>query len=452
MTAVLMLIIIPAAACSSTADLILSSTSTVADSAVTTTTMAPLPPTTSSTTPPPPEDPETGDIDAVARAAIIDVPGYTSVSGSNDQTTDLLASLNPWFPSQITAGVAAALRQDEAGNHIAVFSAIPLSGIRGYPWIAYLYGTWIDETIVVPRSSAEIVEVHPVTGGTFYLWGEGDGVMIATSSASEAAVAYLEARASVDTPNRVWSTGDCIFLPQDQLDYYGNAPWAPVALDIVVPCTGPHNGEVLLSEQVGVELDDFDAARIAYDRSYACDKAYNTTFGRSQGEYLPSLIMYMPDREEWKRGDRYIACVVVLPEIDGSERTVTGPFAAEPDLDLVRTTGDCTSSYTTLVVSCDTRHLYQYVGSLEYDGSTFPDLSGSAFDDVCASLPVTFNDGDNPVAEVSVVGLDLGPYQFEQGDRTVHCYALASVAGEPVEVVGSFLDTWFIPGRGGSLA
>ncbi len=439
----LTLIIVSAAACTSTADRITSSTTTTD-----TPTSVVVPSTTTMPAPsipaPPLTDPPTGDIDDVALAAIIDVPGYSPVTEPTEEDIELTDSLGAWFPSEITAGIAVALRTDDAGNRIAVFSAIPLSGIRGYPWIADLYGIWVDENLAAAQSATDIIEVHPPTGETFYFWGEGDGVMMTTSNASESAAAYLEARALIDKPNQVWDTGDCIFLPQNQLDYYGNAPWAPVALDIVVPCSGPHNGEILLSEQVGTSLDEFDADQIAYDRSYVCDKAYSETYNRPQGEYLPALITYMPDADEWDRGDRYLACLVVLPTANGSERLVAGPFAEQEDLELDLASGDCTSSHAKLAISCSAGHLYQYVGTVEYNGETFPDLFGSAFDDACASLAVELTDGDDAGAEAFIVGLEMGPYQFELGYRTVNCYAVAIVDGERVEVTGSFLGEWSV--------
>lgn len=437
------LIIISTAACTSTADRINRSTpSTDTSTSVTTssTTTVSITPTTEA----PPTKPTTGDIDEVALAAIIDVPGYSPVFEPNEEDIELADSISAWFPSEITAGIAVALRVDASGNRIAVFSAIPLSGIRGYPWIADLYGVWVDENLAIPESATDIVEVHPPTGGTFYFWGEGDGVMITTSNSSQAAAAYLEARALIDMPNQVWNSGDCIFLPQDQSDYYGNAPWAPIALDIVVPCSGPHNGEILFSAQVGTSLEEFDADQIAYERAYVCDKAYADTFDRPQGEYLPALITYMPDMDEWERGDRYLACLVVLPTANGSERLVAGPFAAQPDLNVVLTSGDCTSSHAKLAISCNARHHFQYLGSVEYEGSSFPDISGSAFDDACASLPIELTDGDDPEAEALIVGLNMGPYQFELGYRTVNCYGVAIVDGEQVEVTGSFLDRWSV--------
>jgi hypothetical protein len=438
------LLVVAATACTPAADKLTSTAPTTEPTASTTTSSTTVPGTTTSIPPPespPTEPPQTGDPDLVAFNALRNIDGYTTVFGPSEQDIELAELIDKWIPEVLVNGLALDIVANEDAEHVIVVSISPLTGLRGYPWIAALFGLFADEDAANPETATEVVEVNATTGGTFFLWGEGDGLMITTAEDPAAASRYIEAFAATDERNAVWSAGDCLYLPQDEPDFYGNAPWAPFPLDLVVPCSGPHNAEVLESMVAGTDLTTFDGPQIAFDRSYVCDKAYASEFGNNpQGEYLPSLITYMPDSDEWDRGDRYLACVVYIGDVGGAERLFIGPMRDLPDLEWSIDPGSCTEDSGKLKIACAASHRYQFLGSIEYSEDSY-DPSSTELDEACEELDHAFTEGPNGV-EVIVVGFDPGPYQFELGHRTVNCYAAAYEDFGAVEVTGSFFDTW----------
>ncbi|MEZ5176332.1 MAG: septum formation family protein [Acidimicrobiia bacterium] len=441
-TAGLLTLAISVTGCTSISDSI---TSTVAPPAVTTS----LPPDETPTNPDdgtttdPIAPPEVGDPDVVAFDAIILLRGYEQVFEPTGIDAGLLDLIEAWLPLELTDGIAVTSFTDTDGERIAVVSIIPLSGLRGFPFLAGLFALWADEDTPDPESATAIVEVEAASGGVFYLWSEGDGLLITTATSDTAAREYLEARAELDAPNQVWETGHCIYLPQDQLDVYGNAPWAPFPQDIVVPCNGPHNGEVLHSEYLGTDLQAYDIDQITYQRSYACDRAYTETFGGAQADLRVSLVGYMPDADEWERGDRYIACLAIIPGPNDTERLVTGPFSGLTDLAWSIQPGACATD-PRVVVRCDAAHGYQYLGSVEFAGDGYPVGDDTQFDEACADLGEALVPSGDPSVEVLATGFGMGPFQFELGNRTVTCWAIAVSGDTHLDVTGSFLDAWSV--------
>jgi len=431
------------ASCSPQADSDPSTTTTVQSSTTTTTTATdsttkpPTPPTTVQTLPPP----TVGDPNDVALDAFLAVEGFEQIFDPTESDFQLADLADKWIPTEISNGLAAAIVENDTGTRVAVFSVIPLTGLRGHPWLADIYALWADEDAIEPTDPTAITEVTATTGGTFFLWGEGDGVIVTTSADPVAARSYLERRAELDTPNAVWSAGDCVYLPQDEPDVYGNAPWAPFPLDLAVPCSGPHNAEVLLAEFTGTDLAVYDGAQIAYDRSFLCDKAYADTFDRPQGEYLPSMITYMPDADEWERGDRYLACLVRISDVGGSDLLFEGSMADLPNLAVTLEPGMCTDDSGKRALNCGAAHRYQFVGAATFDGDSYSVL-GQDLDETCERFGAETVAGSGTTAEVLITGFDPGPYQFELGYRTVNCYALAVSDFAVLDVTGSFFEKW----------
>ena len=404
----------------------------------TTTTAAP---TTTSTVPrlAPPEIENPND---VARRAFRPIDGYTNVFGASERDLALADLFDKWIPDVVAKGFALAIVENESLDHVVVASISPLTGLRGYPWIADLFALFANEDGDEPQSAIDVVEVEAETGGTFFLWGDGDGVIIATADDPAVARTYLELYAETDTPNAVWSRGDCLYLPQDEPDFYGNTPWAPFPMDMVVPCSGPHNAEVIEAEYEALTLPRFDGSQIAFDRAYLCDEAYSREFdGMPQGEYLPSLITYMPDADEWDRGDRYLACVVYIGDVGGSDLLFTGKMKELPDLAWSLDDRSCTEDSGKLEISCSAAHRFQFLGSVIYDGEEYS-VDSDDLDLACESLAGGYSEPPDPEIEVVTVGFDLGPFQFEQGYRTVNCYAVAADEFSFVDVTGSFFGDW----------
>jgi hypothetical protein len=417
----------------------------------TTTTLAPTT-TTTMTTPPPLEPPRTGDTSDVAADAFRFPPEYSVVLNPTEADIDLVGTFDEWVPLAIVDGITVAIFTDEDDNRIVVLSIIPLSGLRANPWISYHFATAADENIEVPDVANDVLEVESLNGGIFYLWSEGDGVMITASDNNDAARRYLETRKDLDEPNPVWTTGDCLYLPQGQLDVVSRMPYAPFSLDIVAPCSGPHNAEVLLAEFTGTDLDEFDGMEIAYLRSYRCDEAYAQEFDQSQDEYLPAMITYMPDIDEFARGDRYIACVVLLNAVGDAEVLFEGPMADLPDLERSLEVGVCIPSASKLEINCNASHQSQFLGSVTVDFETYPSFDSSDFDDACAEFDTDLVEGTGTDAEAIVFATWIQPYQFELGARTTNCFAAAVIDDFFVDVAGSFFDQWSEVGQGAEAA
>ena len=243
----------------------------------------------------------------------------------------------------------------------------------------------------------------------------------------------------------MWEPSICLYVdPATE-----TLPYAPFPPDISVPCSGPHNTEVLISEQIGTGLTEFDADAIEYDRNYQCDKAYDEVFG-AQTDHTPTLVTYMPDSDEWDRGDRYLSCVVQIETIDGP-LLFEGAMANRTDLAWDPIPGDCLDrSFAPETVNCGSPHGYQYLGNATVAFDEWPADGTSAFQPACDDLLNEFlRPGETPV---DVFATELYAYRFEQGDRSVRCMAFATDGGLLMDVAGSFGDVWRVIGSGGIAA
>jgi hypothetical protein len=290
-----------------------------------------------------------------------------------------------------------------------------------------------------------IFQADPAGGLVLFVWSTGDGFVISTSVDADVSVGYLEALSAESEPQRVWKADACLYIDPDT----ETLPYAPFPPDLVVPCNGAHNAEVLLSEQVGIDLDHFDDGAIEYERNYRCDETYNEVFG-SQRDHTPSLVTYMPDEDEWNRGDRYLACVVQRNGADGP-LLVSGLLSERTDLVWAPEVGDCLDrSFAPEAVDCGRPHGYQYLGDATVAFNEWPDDGASAFQDACTAL-LGDSVREGP-ATVEVFATGLYAYAFEMGDRTVQCMAFATQDGLLVDVAGSFGDVWRVVRSGGIAA
>lgn len=392
------------------------------------------------------DPPVRGDPDDTARDAIWAPVNWATANFTVGEqptlfATDALEAVERWLPEDLVDGLAWQLFVDESDTWVLAVSVIPSLTWRGDPNFV--------PALIVSLSDADAHEVAPAiyvteTQGGLILsaWSTGDGFVVATSIVRETATAYLEALATQTSPQQVWEEGACLYIdPQTE-----TLPYAPFPPDIVVPCAGPHTAEVLISLQIGTSLTEFDADAIHYERNYECDKAYTEMFGL-QRDHKPSLITYMPDEDEWSRGDRYLACIVQLETVEGPE-LVAGPMAQLPDLSWDPEPGICLDrSFVPDEVGCTSVHGYQYVGDATVSFDDWPADGTDAFRAACTNLVDDFVQ-PGP-AEVDVFATDLFPFAFEQGDRSVRCMAFAVEDGQLLNVVGSFDEVWRVIGTGG---
>jgi hypothetical protein len=384
--------------------------------------------------PPEREDPAT-----VAADVLTPIGGFEEVDTPPDTANDLLISIDAWLPPDLVAGDAEIVYTDTDGSMVAVVSVIPELTWRGDPGfvpdlIEALTGTEPDSP------AAGIFTADTQGGAVLQLWSSGDGFVVASSLDEDTAVTYLSGLEEDREPSSAWSGGDCLFLEDTE-----SLPYAPFPRDVVVPCAGTHNAEVLVGFTQGTDSESFDEDAINYQRNYDCDEAYNAAFG-DQLTHAPGLVTYMPDEAEWDRGDRYLACVVLLDRNDGRQM-FAGAMAGRDDLTFTPDTGACLlDALPADTVACSTPHAYQYAGDASIDAETWPPPDSTVFDEACLPLLDTLEGG---LGKLDVFPVGLGPFAFERGDRTVRCMVFATVDGFLVDVVGGFDGAWRVLGTDG---
>jgi hypothetical protein len=369
----------------------------------------------------------------VTLAAISTPQGY-EVLTEPDEHIEALAEIGiSWLPPGIVTDVIPQVLGTPKGDTVGVVSVIPLVEWRGAPDLPELLAELAAGESAVDEGNG-IWRTASAEGIDLFLWSTGDGFLIAVSDDPDAARAYLEERQRQREPNPVWSSGSCLSLPN------GGLPYAPFPQDLVVPCESSHNAEVIAAEYEAITGDSYDGELIENERSYACDKAYYETFGPDIGS-RPELVTYMPDEAEWGRGDRYLACVVTITSNNEVE-VFTGRMADREDLAWTPDPGDClTETVKSEPVACSSIHVHEYLGDVELSFDDWPDNPDDALDEACESFLTDVVVG--PV-DVEIWAFGLGPYGFEQGDRTVRCLAFAIGDTVPTYVVGSLADTWRI--------
>lgn len=380
--------------------------------------------------------PETGDPNDVASDALWDAGDFHLAGVATLFDHDALFAIEQWLPEHLVEGLIWEVYTREGDPNVLAVSVIPALIWRGDPnFLPALVATLTDTDAVEAEDG--IYRSETPGGLIISLWSTGDGFVIAASLDEDLAVGYLKALSSEAEPHTVWESGACLYIdPETE-----TLPYAPFPPDIVVPCDGPHNAEVLLSLQVGTDLTEYDAAAIEYDRNYVCDRAYTETFG-PQKDRKPVLITYMPDEGEWDRGDRYLACIVQLETIAGP-LLFAGDMADRTDLVWGPAIGACLDvSFAPVEVECSVPHGYQYLGQAEVIFDVWPPGGPRAFEESCSDLVDAFV-RDGPAA-VEVFAEGLYPFAFEEGDRTVRCMAFVREEGLLVEVIGSFDGLWRI--------
>jgi hypothetical protein len=369
------------------------------------------------------------------------VAGFTTEPDLTAADRALSAAILRFVPSTLVAGEFQSVAIAPDGTRVTVVSIIPPTGIRGYPLLTDLFANEASGgTPNIAPSPNDVVEVTLPDGTTVHMWGEGDGIVITASAKPDVSRTYLEAMADGDRPNGTWTTGACLELDQSDPGGFGTLPWAPFPRDLVVSCDEPHHAEVLFADVTGVDADAYDAAAISYDRNYVCDKKYNEVIGDQAGT-TPSLITYAPDADEWDRGDRYLACVVTIPDAAGDEELITGRIADRTDLAYEPAVADCTMSSFKVLTRCSRPHVFQFVGSVDVQPTEYP-TNSSDFDASCEPLRDTLAvETSDPVR---LIAQDIGPWSFEQGVRTTRCFAGVSTGDAFATVTGSFFGRWTV--------
>ncbi len=224
-------------------------------------------PTAPTTTLPGLAPPITDDTDDLALEALVPLDGYTLETDISGDDAALFALFDPWVPDRIIDGLAAAVFEGPAGERVSVISTIPVTGLRADPnlpsFFAAAAGRGETEASVVDG----ITTIEAASGGTFEIWSDGDGVLVATAEDPADAHSFMVARAAVDAPNGVWESDSCLYLAPTDPPAFGIFPYAPFMEDLVVPCSGPHNAEVLHAEFAATSDPEFDPEAIHLQRN-----------------------------------------------------------------------------------------------------------------------------------------------------------------------------------------
>jgi hypothetical protein len=213
------------------------------------------------------------DSSLVASDVLTPVATFSETFDPPQTTEDLLVAIEAWLPRDLVAGEAQTVYEDADGATVAVVSVIPQLTWRGDPgFVASLIVALTGAEPDNPQDS--IFTANTVGGAVMNLWSTGDGFVVAASHDPEAAVNYLLGLAQIAEPNESWASGDCLFINEEE-----DMPYAPFPPDVVVPCSGAHNAEVLFGSTTGAELESFDEEAIEYQRNLDCDRSYNEVFG-----------------------------------------------------------------------------------------------------------------------------------------------------------------------------
>jgi hypothetical protein len=435
------ILLIVVAACTSTG---VGTTSSSPD-ATTTTSAEPPTPTTVPEALDPPELPDPFDL-AEQPLTDLEIPGFEFT----DVDSDFVESVR--LRVGLFAGVYSASIWDELvsadGDQVVAFTLYPAGGARGDPSLAMelveaIGAAGSDFNEPEERSFGGQIAYELAEGSiTWLLWANNTHLFIVTGD-NDAPAAVMEAVIAETTGTEyLWATGDCLYFDDGE-------PYAPFGRGNVVPCAGPHQWEVTLSEPLPDAPDArFPDAALSERVEAACEEAFFGFTGTLPVDSVLNQISYLPDEAEWEEGDRYFACIVGRRDRQGDSALIAGTLEGEGAA-AARRRGDCYRRFVdTGAVSCADAHVFEYIGVVEYPGDTAAEYPGAeeleaAFDEACQQLLDDYA-SDTTVEGAVATGfpLSIGSFAWETGRRQVPCFGFALDEGIPLEVVGSFSEGW----------
>jgi hypothetical protein len=336
--------------------------------------------------------------------------------------------------------------ESSSGDELVVASLYPRAGYRADPELDF----------AVAFSASGFEDPEPVDIAGYAGWrinvgqaswtfaGDNTHVFLAIGEAEPVAAA-IAALLEANAPGYLWQEGDCLYLGRE------GVPYAPFGDGELVPCDGAHTHEVIWSTTLdagpGAPFPDQALADQSYE---ACEVAFEAYTGAPEFPSEIAMVRYLPDGEEWREGDRYLACVVYLGD-DASapvaiDETVEG---RGPDLQRAVTPGECADVAGGSSVRCSRPHTFEYVGvaQLDLSAATYPGASAveTAASEGC-SLALDGFATRTAVGDVSLEAFAVwfpGPAAWERGDRFAHCMAWAIDGDDELQLVmGSIAEDW----------
>ncbi|MDH3307040.1 MAG: septum formation family protein [Acidimicrobiia bacterium] len=380
---------------------------------------------------------------------VAEVPGLLADNVTEEQI-DLLVSI-VLADETLFAGFGTSLLSGPTDETVAVLTATLAPQAGGEPYLAEVFVAFLLD---VPYDLIEVDRQQVVSfqwrDRPVFAWSNNTHLVILVGSEPDVRI-VIGSMVKAFGVGEQWSAGDCIDAVES-----GAIPFAPFGSTQTVHCKAEHSHEVIASvplpEGPDAPFPDDLSARV----SRTCGEAFVERYGRLAPDSTLGLIRYLPDANEWEEGDRYIACVVYLPEAGGAagrlyDRLVGGPdaFAFEPQV------GDCLATFTE-VGPCDRRHAFEVVGLARFDeapDAPYPGVEAveEYFDDACATILDDYGVGDGEGVVESSAFLEV--FEWEQGSRTAPCraYVLIDIDGAEgrfqADVRGSIRSGWTVVGE-----
>jgi hypothetical protein len=246
----------------------------------------------------------------------------------------------------------------------------------------------------------------------------------------------------------LWSIGDCVDLgANEEIDL----PYAPYGTDLLADCAEAHTHEVFFTTTLS-EGPDEPFPDDLNDRLWnSCYVEFAGFMGFSSSDSTLTLLLYLPDADEWADGERYHACVVYQLATDAVYGDLSGSAAADPDAyrwhvgtGLCFDAGDLQVLVVTDAVDCAAEHTFEMIGevSLGPSGAEYPGIeaidaeSTEACDGLLEDYAAQSLD-DLPVLTL-YQPIPFAEGEWEVGQRTVRCFAFAATRNQGlIVVVGS---------------
>jgi len=443
-----------ALACTESADIPPTTGQAVGSTSTTTTS---LPTSTTSTIPPigipglP--NPELPDPVDVAEQGWGEIAGFASSDLDESELSMLNFRLGSFLGTAIGGYSYTGLESDDGGGKVIGLSMSPAISLQGDPFLAPglagSIGGPFDELEEITIDTAVAYRIF-LSDDWWYFWASNTHLYATVGAEPEVEDAMA---AIIDgAPDAyLWQTGDCLWFGVGEET---GMPYSPFGEAHLVDCSSPHTHEVIHSLVTDHGPDaDHPGETFATEVERTCGRAYRNYTGIDWSDSKVTAIRYLPDLHEWDEGDRYVACVAELSAPQGGALRIEGTLEGIGDDALIaRTPGDCYAvSWHADPVDCRLTHTTQFVGFLEDPTPADTAYPGAAellerFLSACTTQVEDFASvTDLNGARVTAQVVPTSVVEWEDDIRTYRCFAAAvNDDGAPLEVSGSFDDTWEI--------
>jgi hypothetical protein len=320
--------------------------------------------------------------------------------------------------------------------------AVTMGGeFRGAPYVAEEVSAFLSGSRPTEVSVGDHTAFRVGIGDEEWLMYNNEAYLFITIGPRSASRRVMRDLAQTSVPY-LWQPGDCL----DFADEYDSAtPYAPFGEHGLRHCGVTHTHEVIHSEVLPEGPDARFPADLSDRSRITCARAFRDFTGRSELETTLLMTRYLPDRDEWAKGSRYLACIVGVAGPDG-EVAVEGRIdGRDPALVFTLEVGTCL--FGLFPVECDQRHDSEIIAAFDLpDGpdAPLPDVDDlrERLGDRCDEELAAFALGEGP-GEIEVFELTDVFGSWELGLRRVYCRAAAfGDDGFRLDITGTFGSGW----------